>query len=67
MMRTIIVMDDDLMRRAMEVSGAKTKKEIVEQAVLEFVTKRTRKDLRDLIGKTQYAEGYDYKALREGR
>ena len=27
----------------------------------------SKKDLLDLFGKIQFAEGYDYKALREGR
>ena len=64
-MRTNIIINDELMQQAMEVSGIKTKKEIVEQAILEFVNRRTRKDLADLRGKITFATDYDYKALRE--
>jgi Arc/MetJ family transcription regulator len=55
------------MQQALVISGLKTKKEVVEQAVTEFVQRRTRKDLADLRGKIQFADGYDYKAARENR
>ena len=66
-MRTNIVIDDDVMSRAMVLSGIKTKKEVVEQAMREFVARLSRKDLRDLRGGIQFNDDYDYKALREGR
>lgn len=66
-MRTNIVIDDTLMQNAMEASGLKTKKEVVEKALIEFVERRTRKDLKELHGKIQFADDYDYKAIREGR
>ncbi|MCD8138478.1 MAG: type II toxin-antitoxin system VapB family antitoxin [Planctomycetaceae bacterium] len=66
-MRTNIVIDDDMMQTAMEVSGIRTKKGVVEQAIREFVARRTRKDIRDLRGKIRFADGYDYKAGRKGR
>jgi Arc/MetJ family transcription regulator len=64
--RTNIVIDDELMARAGRVSGLTTKREIVERAILEFVERRERKDITELFGSVQFAEGYDYKALREG-
>jgi len=66
-MRTNIVIDDALMQRAMEISGLKTKKEVVEIAIAEFVARRTRKDLKELRGKILFADNYDYKAAREER
>lgn len=66
-MRTNIVIDDEIMRTAMEVSGITTKKGVVEQAIKEFVANRTRKNLRDLRGKIRFADGFDYKALRKGK
>ncbi len=66
-MRTNIEIDDSLMQKAMDISGLKTKKEVVERAMIEFVANRSRKDLRDLRGKIQFADDYDYKAMREGR
>ena len=66
-MRTNILIDDEIMRNAMRVSGLKTKKEVVERALREFVALHSRKDLSDLKGQIQFADGYDYKSLREGR
>ena len=66
-MRTNIEIDEDTMKQAFSVSDYKTKKEIVAQALKEFVRNRTRKDLTDLRGKIKFADGYDYKAAREDR
>ena len=65
-LRTNIMIDDALMSKAMDVSGLKTKKEIVEKALEEFIEKRTRKDLSELKGRIQFYEGYDHNAFREG-
>jgi Arc/MetJ family transcription regulator len=65
--RTNIVIDDKLMEQAMRVSGLKTKKDVVDRALFEFVHRYTRKDLKELQGKIQFADNYDYKALRKGR
>ena len=66
-MRTNIVIDDKIMQQAMTLSGIKTKKEVVAQAIREFVARRARKDLLDLRGRVQFADDYNYKAMREGR
>jgi Arc/MetJ family transcription regulator len=66
-MRTNIEIDEAMMRKAMELSGLKTKREVVEHALREFVERRMRKDLRDLRGAIQFADGYDYKAMRRDR
>ena len=65
--RTNIVIDDAIMQRAIEISRIKTKREVVERALQEFVAIHSRKDLLDLCGKIRFADNYDYKALREGR
>lgn len=65
-MRTNIVLDDKLVEQALKLSGYKTKKEVIHQALLEFVQNRNRRDLRELQGKIQFSDAYDYKALREG-
>ena len=63
-MRTNIVLDDDLVAEAFRHTEVRTKKELVQVALEEFVRTHGRKDLRDLRGKIQFREGYDYKALR---
>jgi Arc/MetJ family transcription regulator len=64
-MRTNIVLDDNLVNEAFKyATDIHTKKELVEVALQEFVKNRKLKDIRDLRGKVQFAEGYDYKAMR---
>ena len=65
-MRTNIVIDDDLLHEAMARSHARTKREIVDLALREFVQRRKRQDLMDLFGKGGLREDYDHKALRHG-
>lgn len=66
-MRTNIVLDDNLVKEAFKYSEAKTKRELINQALKEFVDNRGRRDLLDLEGKIEFAKGYDYKSLREGK
>lgn len=65
-MRTNIVIDDKLMEQAMRVSGLTTKKEVVDRALVEFVQRHARKDLKELQGRIQFADNYDYKTMRKG-
>jgi Arc/MetJ family transcription regulator len=66
-MRTNIVLDDSLVKEALKLSRVKTKKELVNQALKEFVENRKRLNLMDLFGKVEFAKNYNYKALREGK
>lgn len=63
-MRTNIDLDEDLLRQAFKVSDSRTKKDLVHEALAVYVEQKTRKDLRDLVGRVEPAEDYDYKALR---
>lgn len=66
-MRTNIDMDDDLVAEAMQLSGAKTKREVVELALRALIRQRKKKDLADLSGKIRFYDGYDHKKLRRTR
>lgn len=66
-MRTNIVLDESLVKEAMRLSHTKTKKELVNQALKEFVENRKRLNLLDLAGKIEFAKDYNYKALRMGK
>jgi Arc/MetJ family transcription regulator len=66
-MRTNIVLDDELVGEAARVTGITTKKDLVHEALRVLIATRKRKNLLDLEGKIQFAPGYDHKALREGR
>ena len=65
-MRTNIVMDDELVKKAFKHSTARTKKDLVHEALEELIAGRQRRDLRDLRGKISFAKGYDHKKLRKG-
>ena len=66
-MRTNIVLDDEIVKEAFSVSGIKTKRDLVNQALKEFVEHRKRLDLRELKGIGELRADYDYKALRAGK
>lgn len=64
--RTNIVLDEGLVRQAMQLSGAKTKRQAVDLALRELVARRTvYRALRRLKGKLPW-EG-DVGALRRAR
>lgn len=53
-MRTNIDINDKLMKRAQELSRIKTKKEVVEQALENFIKELQRRDMLNLRGKVQW-------------
>jgi Arc/MetJ family transcription regulator len=63
-MATNLSIDPDLIERALEVSGERTKKAAVTKALQEFVARRRQKRLLDLAGKFEWDSSYDYKAER---
>ena len=65
-MRTNIVIDDRLMADAIKLSGAKTKREVVELALRRLVTSARQKDILDLVGQDLIAPDYDVRAVRSG-
>lgn len=65
-MRTNIVIDDEMLKIAFQYSKAKTKKELIHEALKEFIHVKQRLDLRELKGKIAYRSDYDYKKLRKG-
>ncbi len=64
-MATNLSIDPDLIERALEVSGEKTKKAAVTKALQEFIARRRQKRLRELFGTLEWDDAYDYKAERE--
>jgi Arc/MetJ family transcription regulator len=64
-MRTNVVLDDELVEEGFKVSTAKTKRELIREALKEFVENRKRLNLHDLAGKIKFSDGYDYKKMRE--
>lgn len=63
-MATNLAIDPDLLERALEVSGERTKKAAVTMALEEFIARRQQKRVLDLMGKLEWDKSYDYKAER---
>ena len=63
-MATNLAIDPDLLDRALEVSGERTKKAAVTMALQEFIARRQQKRVLDLMGKLDWDKSYDYKAER---
>jgi len=66
-MRTNIVIDDDLLNEAFSVSDARTKKDLVHEALTEFIRIKKRKDLAELAGSIKFCKNYDHKKMRKLR
>jgi Bacterial antitoxin of type II TA system, VapB len=63
-MATNLSIDPELIERALELSGERTKKAAVTKALVEFIARRRQKRLLDLMGKLDWESSYDYKAER---
>jgi Arc/MetJ family transcription regulator len=66
-MRTNIDIDDKLLKEAFSVSAAKTKKDLIHEALRELVRLKKRKDLTKLAGSIEFYKGFDHKKLRTMR
>jgi Arc/MetJ family transcription regulator len=53
-MRTNIDLDDELVRRGLKVSGLRTKKELVNMALREFLRRKDQKKILELRGKISW-------------
>lgn len=66
-MRTNIVLDDDLVAEAMELTGITTKRALVHEALRVLIDVRQRRNLLELEGKIRFSDDYNFKTLREVR
>jgi len=66
-MRTNIVMDEKLVVEAQRLTGIRTKKALVDEALRTLIALRMRRNLSDLAGRIRFADGYDHKVLRAER
>lgn len=64
-MATNLAIDIKLLEEAQSISGLKTKKETVNNALKEFVSRRKQMELIDLFGKYDPDSDYDYKKARK--
>ena len=66
-MATNLAIDPDLLERALEVSGERTKKAAVTKALQEFIARREQRQIAELLGKLDWDDAYNYKAERSRR
>ena len=64
-MRTNVVIDDDLMAQAMQHTGLRTKRAVIEEALRTLIRVKSQEQVRSLRGKLRW-EG-DLGEMREGR
>jgi Arc/MetJ family transcription regulator len=58
-MRTNIVIDDDLMKQVLKLTGLKTKREAVEQGLKALVRLKQQEQIRKFRGKLQWEGDLD--------
>jgi len=63
-MATNLSLDPELLEKALEVSGEKTKKAAVTKALKEFISRREQRRIVELFGSLAWDEEYDYKKER---
>lgn len=64
-MPTNLALDDRLIEEAVKAGGHRTKREAVNTALIEYVRMKKRMGILDLVGKVDFIDGYDPKALRK--
>ena len=66
-MATNLAIDPELLNRALEVSGERTKKAAVTKALHEFIARREQRRVAELLGQLEWDDSYNYKAERSSR
>jgi len=63
-MATNLAIDPELIERALEISGERTKKAAVTKALQEYIARREQKRVAELFGSLEWDVDYDYKSER---
>ena len=66
-MATNLMLDPELLERALRASGEKTKRAAVTQALKEYIARREQAGIVELFGKLDWDPTFDYKAERGRR
>ncbi len=64
-MASNLSIDTRLLDEALSISGLSTKKDTVNQALMEFIQRRKQQEVTSLFGRLPQDEGYDYKKGRQ--
>lgn len=63
-MATNLGIDDQLLDKALKISGFRTKKDTVNEALKEFIRKREQRKVIELFGTVEYYDDYNPKKYR---
>jgi Arc/MetJ family transcription regulator len=63
-MPTNLAIDDDLLKEALRVGGKRTKRETVNEALVEYIRRRRRRHFSKVFGTIEFREDWDYKSAR---
>ena len=63
-MATNLALDDGLIEEARQLGGQRTKKDVVTQALIEYIQRRKQLKLLDLFGTVDFEDDFDAKAQR---
>ena len=66
-MATNVEIDPNLIQRALLLGGRRTKREVIEEALQEYVARREQQQIVSLFGTIDYDRDFDYKHQRERR
>jgi len=66
-MPTNLALDDELIDEARRLGGHRTKKQAVNEALEEYVSRRKRAEVVRIFGRVEWDPDYDYKAERKKR
>jgi Arc/MetJ family transcription regulator len=66
-MPTNLAIEDKLLNEALKISGHRTKRETVNEALREYVQRRKQREIIQLFGKVDFDPDYNYKAGRKKR
>jgi Arc/MetJ family transcription regulator len=66
-MPTNLNIDDSLLEQAVKLSGKRTKRETVNAALAEYVSRRKQRRILELFGKLEWDPRFEYKKERERR
>ena len=64
-METKIDIDEKLIQDALSVSGLQNEEELINEALMEYIKLKKRKDLTELAGKIEFSQDFDHKKFRE--
>ncbi|MBK6998576.1 MAG: type II toxin-antitoxin system VapB family antitoxin [Rhodoferax sp.] len=63
-MATNLALDDELIEQARQLGGLRTKRDVVTQALLEYVQRRKQAQLLNLFGTIELDDGFDPQTQR---